>query len=158
MGDVGWILVALGIALIVAVALLRDEQKSLVERALYKELREVQAVSEGLWDSLGPDRYGELVNLYIGRDDVFARAAYVLGFWDRAGRAYLHRRVNRARFIARIAPKCDGFWRDYADLIAFMAQQEPDRVAAWRRLQNAALRQLDRNFKRLEKIGPRRAA
>lgn len=158
MGDVGYILVALGIALFVAVALLRDEQKSLVERALYKELREVQTISEGLWDSLGPDRYGELVTLYIGREDVFARAAFVLDFWDRAGRAYLRRRVNRARFIARVAAKCDGFWRDYADLIAFMAQQEPDRVAAWRRLENAALRQLDRDFKKIEKIGPRKAA
>ncbi|MGH7684064.1 MAG: hypothetical protein ACREMT_06955 [Vulcanimicrobiaceae bacterium] len=158
MGDVGYILVALGIALLVAVALLRDEQKSLVERALYKELREVQGVSEGLWDSLGPDRYGELVTLYIGRSDVFSRAAYVLDFWDRAGRAYMGRRVNRVRFVAKIAPKCDGFWRDYADLIAFMAQQEPDRIAAWRRLQRAALRHLDRDFKKLEKIAPRKAA
>lgn len=156
--DMGWILAALGLTLVVAVVLLRDEQKSMVERALYKDLREVQEISQGLWDSLGPERYGDLVLLYLRRGDEFARASFVLDFWERAGRAYQKRQVNRRRFIARIAPKCDGYWRDYADLIAFVAQENPNRIAAWRRLHFAAVRQLDRNFKRIEKIGSRRAA
>jgi len=156
--DMGWILVALALTLTVALALLRDEQKLVVERGFYKELREVQEVSQGLWDSLGPEHYSDLVLLFLRRGDEFARASFVLDFWERAGRAYLRRRVNRRRFIARIAPKCDGFWRDYADLIAYVAQENPNRIAAWRQLHFAAVRQLDRNFKRIEKIGSRKAA
>jgi hypothetical protein len=156
--DMLLILIALAVSLTVAVSMLRDEQRSIAERTLYKELREVQSVSQGLWDSLGPDRYGELVSLYLRRGDEFARAAFVLDFWERAALAYQRGKVNRGRFMARIAPKCDGFWRDYADLIAFLTQNEPARIAGWRRLHAAAIRQLDRNFKRLERIGPRRAA
>ena len=152
------ILAALAVTLTVALAMLRDEQRSIAERALYKELREVQQVSLGLWDSLGPDRYGELVSLYLQRGDEFSRAAFVVDFWERAAVAYGRGKVNRRRFIARIAPKCDGFWRDYADLIAYLAQNEPARIAGWRRLHFAAIRQLDRNFKRIERIGPRKAA
>lgn len=156
--DIAWILAALAVTLLVALALLSDERKSLAERTLYKQLREVQVVSQGLWDSLGPERYSELVLLYMRRGEEFARASFVLDFWDRAGRAYLLRRVNRRRFIARIAPKCDGFWRDYADLVAHVGQEEPDRIVAWRRLHHAAIRQLDRDFKRIERTRPRRAA
>jgi hypothetical protein len=156
--DMGWILAALALTLTVAVAMLLDERRANAERALYKELREVQAVSQGLWDSLGPDRYGELVSLYLRRGDEFARATFVIEFWDRAAEAYARRKVNRRRFMARIAPKCDGFWRDYADLIVFLAQNEPSRIAGWRRLHGAAIRQLDRNFKCIERIGPRKAA
>jgi len=157
-GDIGWILLALAAALAVAVALVRDEQRLSVERALYKELRDVQAVSQSLWDSLGPERYDELVPRYLRRGEEFTRVSFILDFWERAARAYQRRRVNRRRFIAKVAPKCDGFWRDYADLITFMAQAEPDRIAAWRRLHLASLRQLDRNFKRLERVDPRKAA
>ena len=156
--EVGWTLTALGLALFVALALLRDERKAAHERALATELRDVLAFSAELWDALGPHHYRELVPAYLGRREIFVRANYVIDFWDRAARAYLRGDVNRRRFIARVAAKCDMCWREYLDLIKLMDEQEPQRVAAWRRLRTAAVRHLHGAVKEKDKVKTSRAA
>jgi hypothetical protein len=156
--EVGWTLTALGLALLVAIALVRDERRAGAERALVQELRDVQAFSAELWDALGPHHYREIVAAYLGRREIFVRANYVLDFWDRAARAYLRGEVNRRRFLPRVAAKCDACWREYIDLIKMLDDQEPQRVAAWRRLRAAAVRHLHGGEKPKEKIKTSRAA
>lgn len=156
--EVGWTLAALGLALLVALALLRDERKAALERSLSSELRDVQTFSGELWDTLGPQHYRELVPAYLARREIFVRANYVIEFWDRAARAYLGGRVNRKRFVARVAVRCDACWREYAGLIAYIAEEEPQRVAAWRRLRAASLRHLHGSSKQKDKVAARRAA
>jgi hypothetical protein len=155
--DVIWIVAALGVALLVALGLLVDEQKAALERALLRELREVQSLSEELWDALGPGRYRELVSAYGRRREIFVRADLVVDYWDRAARAFLSGKVNRKRFLARIAPRCESFWRDYAALIAHLDDGEPQRVRAWRRLHRAAASRLG-GSRRPAEIEPTRAA
>ena len=156
--DVGWVLAGLGLTLCVAVLLLIDERKAILERALVRELREVQAVSQELWDGLGPERYNEIVSIYVRMRETYVRANFVIEYWDRAGRLYTSRRVNRKRFIRRVAAKCDGFWRDYSDLVGYLQQCDPQRIAGWRRLHASAARELERKIKEIEGINTRRAA
>ena len=156
--DVGWVLAGLGLTLGVAVLLLIDERKAILERGLVRELREVQAVSQELWDGLGPERYHEIVSVYVRMRETYVRANFVVEYWDRAGRLYAGRRVNRKRFIRRIAAKCDGFWRDYSDLVGYLQQCDPQRIAGWRRLQGAATHELDRKIKEIEGVRTPRAA
>jgi len=156
--DVGWVLAGLVLALCVAALLLVDEQKAALERSLLRELREVQAVSQDLWDGLGPERYKEIVSVYVRMRETYVRANFIIDFWNKAGRAYAKRKINRARFMRRVAAKCDGFWRDYSDLVGYLQQCDPQRIAGWRRLQAAAVRELDRKIKEIEKIKAPRAA
>lgn len=158
MPDVGWVLAGLVLALCVAVLLLLDEQRAALERSLFREFREVQAVSQELWDGLGPERYKEIVSIYVRMRETYVRANFVFEFWNKAGRAYAKRKVNRKRFMRRMAAKCDGYWRDYGDLVGYLQQCDPQRIAGWRRLQAAAARELDRKIKEIEKVKPRRAA
>jgi hypothetical protein len=156
--DVGWVLAGLVLALGVAVSLLIDERKAALERSLLRELREVQAVNQELWDGLGPERYKEIVSIYVRMRETYVRANFIIEFWNKAGKAYADRRVNRARFIKRVAAKCDGLWRDYSDLVGYLQQCDPQRIAGWRRLQRAAGRELERTLKQIEKIKTPKAA
>jgi hypothetical protein len=146
------------LALGVAVSLLIDERKAALERSLLRELREVQAVNQELWDGLGPERYKEIVSIYVRMRETYVRANFIIEFWNKAGKAYADRRVNRARFIKRVAAKCDGLWRDYSDLVGYLQQCDPQRIAGWRRLQRAAGRELERTLKQIEKIKTPKAA
>lgn len=156
--DVGWVLAGLGLTLCVAVLLLIDERKANLERSVVRELREVQAVSQELWDGLGPERYNEIVSIYVRMRETYVRANFVIEYWDRVGHHYVTRRVNRKRLIRRLAAKCDGFWRDYSDLVGYLQQCDPQRIAGWRRLQAAAARELERKIKEIEAVKTRRAA
>lgn len=158
MPDVGWVLAGLVLALGVAALLFFDERKAALERSLVRELREVQMVNQELWDGLGPERYKEIVSIYVRMRETYVRANFIIDFWNKAGRAYAKRSVNRRRFIRKVAAKCDGLWRDYSDLIGYLQQCEPQRIAGWRRLEGAAARELSRTMKQIEKIKTPKAA
>ena len=156
--DVGWVLAGLVLALGVASMLFIDERKAALERSLLRELREVQMVNQDLWDGLGPERYKEIVSIYVRMRETYVRANFIIDFWNKAGRAYGKRSINRRRFIRKVAAKCDGLWRDYSDLIGYLQQCEPQRIVGWRRIQTAAARELARSMKQIEKIKAPKAA
>jgi hypothetical protein len=146
------------LALGVASMLFFDERKAALERSLLRELREVQMVNQDLWDGLGPERYKEIVSIYVRMRETYVRANFIIDFWNKAGRAYGKRQINRQRFIRKVAPKCDGLWRDFGDLIGYLQQCEPQRIGGWRRIEAASVRELARTMKQIEKIKTQKAA
>ena len=150
--EIGWVLAGLGLGVFVLLQILRDRRKVLREETLWKELRDVELVNRELWDALGPEHYAQLVYFYLRGRETLVRADFVFGFWEKAARSYAKGLVNRRRFRDRFAPKCTGYWTDYADLIRHFAVKEPARIAAWRRLNRDCSRHVERELRRIERV------
>ena len=150
--EIGWVLAGLALGVFVLRQVLRDRRKVLREETLRQELHDVELVNRELWDALGPEHYAQLVYFYQRGRETQVRADFVFAFWEKAARWYEKGLVSRRRFRARLAPKCTGYWQDYADLIRHFAVKEPARIAAWRRLNRDCARHVERELRRLERI------
>lgn len=152
--------VAAGISVPFLYTVSRNRRKAQLEQTdmeatLLKELHDTNAVQKELWTALGPQRYAQILDLYIKRDVTRARANAVFDYWNRVGRMYAEKRVNRKRFLARIAPDCNATWNNFTLLIEYFEVTQPARIADFKALQKIVAREIERNRQRLDRTAAR---
>lgn len=123
-----------------------------LEPKLVSELANAVQCSHDLWSALGSGNYDDVLTYYHRGGMTRKRADFVLDYWSKVGRMYADKHVNRKRFLPRIAPACNGAWKDFQKVLEYFEVTQPARIADFKRLQKDVARYVAWNSKRLQRM------
>lgn len=98
------------------------------ERSIMAQLPHIDQLSRDMWTALGPGREHQVVSFYQKYGATYYRANEILTFWNTVGEKTEDGRVNRRRFLPRIARHFHAYWSNMEPLINHLSQSNPSAI------------------------------